>query len=251
MMDGKPDKPLQAKAYGHIPHFPGSRMGAGDHHCPPGQLSYATVKVRDRHDRVIVEEKLDGSCVAVAKIDGQIVPLIRAGYRAVSSKYEQHRLFHLWCWLPENMDRFSRLLGEGERVVGEWLAQAHSTRYELNAGSVFQALNPGPQPFVAFDLMRGVERSPREEFHFRVGAVGLDMPTVLHSGGAFSIEQALAELGTHGHHGAIDPVEGAVWRVERHGKVDYLAKFVKLDKVDGIYLPEVSGKPAVWNWRPS
>jgi len=49
---------------------------------------------------------------------------------------------------------------------------------------------------------------------------------------------------------ALDPVEGAVWRVERRGAVDFLAKFVRPEKLDGCYLPEVSGAAAIWNWRP-
>lgn len=59
---------------------------------------------------------------------------------------------------------------------------------------------------------------------------------------------------------AIDPVEGAVWRVERSNPtgakgerkegVDFLVRYVRPDKVDGLYLPEISGKEAVWNWIP-
>jgi hypothetical protein len=56
-------------------------------------------------------------------------------------------------------------------------------------------------------------------------------------------------------------VEGAVWRVERNKAtgvkgekkrvVDFLAKYVRPDKEDGICLPNVSGKEAVWNWQPN
>ncbi len=31
--------------------------------------------------------------------------------------------------------------------------------------------------------------------------------------------------------------------------VDFLVKYVRPDKIDGIYLPEVSGQPPVFNWR--
>ena len=69
-------------------------------------------------------------------------------------------------------------------------------------------------------------------------------------------------LGTYGHHGALDPVEGAVWRVEsnrqvspgksndRHWIVDFVVKFVRPDKVDGHYLPDISGREIVWNLDP-
>jgi hypothetical protein len=51
-------------------------------------------------------------------------------------------------------------------------------------------------------------------------------------------------------HGAIDEPEGAVWRVERQGQVDFLTKYVRPGKADGCYLPELSGEEPVWNWRP-
>jgi len=34
-------------------------MGPGDHSCELGQARIATLKARDRHDHVIVQEKLD------------------------------------------------------------------------------------------------------------------------------------------------------------------------------------------------
>ena len=45
-------------------------------------------------------------------------------------------------------------------------------------------------------------------------------------------------------------VEGAIWRVERKNKVDFLCKYVRPEKKDGIYLPEISGKEAIWNVNP-
>jgi hypothetical protein len=69
-MTSHPQKPLGIKNYGHIPHLRGSRMGVGDHTCHDGQSRIATAWVRDRHDEVIVQEKLDGSNVGVARLDG-------------------------------------------------------------------------------------------------------------------------------------------------------------------------------------
>ena len=230
------EKPLNAKAYGHIPHLPGSRMGAGDHHCSPGQERICCEKARDRHDTIIVQEKLDGTCVAVARIDGTLVPLIRAGYPAISSRYEQHRLFAAWVY--ERTERFA-FLANGERVCGEWLAQAHGTRYRLTH-----------DPFVAFDIMRGPDRALYSEFSARV-AGAFTIPSLIHTGSPLPVAQAMELVGAHGRHGAIDPVEGCVWRVERQGRVDFLAKYVRPNKIDGCYLPELSGQEAVWNWRPA
>lgn len=242
-------KPLGGKSYGHIPHFPGSRMGPGDHKCSDGQLRIATVKARDRHDRIIVQEKVDGSNVGVARIEGVIIPLTRAGYVADTSPYEQHWRFGEWVYANQN--RFLAVLSDGERLCGEWLMQAHGTRYALPH-----------EPFVVFDLMMGQSRTITEELYDRAAPHGFVLPRMIHEGSPLSIEDALLGIQSSGH-GAIDPVEGAVWRVERNelidkqrgGErrwiVDYLAKYVRPDKVDGCYLPEHNGtNQPIWNWRP-
>lgn len=236
-------KPLQGKAYGSIPHLPGSRLGAGDHHCHPGQEEIATRQAR-RGDRVWVTEKLDGSCVAVANVDGAIVPMIRAGYRARDSHRAMHHLFHDWAMARESA--FRGLLAIGERCVGEWLAVAHGTRYTLPRG-----------PFVAFDLIRGQQRLPWHEARERLIVSGLPTPRVLDwSHAAMSIEEAMARLAPDAggsFDGALDPVEGAVWRVETDGAFNFITKYVRPDKVDGCYLPGAPGSTATeetWNWRP-
>ena len=140
-------KPLGRKNYGHIPHLPGSRLGPGDHKCHEGQARIATLKARDKNDEIFVQEKLDGSNVGVARLGETIFPLGRAGYMASSSRFEQHRHFSNWAYA--NLERFMAVLRDGERVVGEWLMQAHGTRYKLTH-----------EPFVAFDLMIEDERRP-------------------------------------------------------------------------------------------
>lgn len=239
MPNDPPDKftkPLGTKAYGSICHLPGSRLGPGDHKLNPGQAAILTIKPRDKHDIIIVQEKLDGSNVAIARVSGQLIALGRAGYPAISSKFEQHRFFA--NWVNQHLDRF-QFLTEGERLCGEWLAQAHGTRYQLTH-----------EPFVPFDLMRGPERANFDEFSRRVPPNGFTLPRLLSQGPPISIAKALTLLGERGFHGAIDPVEGAVWRVERKGVVDFLGKYVRPEKQDGCYLPEISGNDAIWNWRP-
>ncbi len=233
-----PEKPLGHKSYGTIGHLPGSRQGRDDKGISLGQAKICLQKPRDKHDCIVVQEKLDGTNVSVANVDGTLVPLIRAGYPAVSSHYEQHRIFAAWAF--ERLPLFD-FLKPGERACGEWLAQAHGTRYKLIH-----------DPFVVFDIMRsGHERALWSEVAERT-AGRLVTPTTIHQGPPCSIEQVLKLLGTYGFHGAIDPIEGAVWRVERKGVVDFLAKYVRPEKVDGLYLPELSGQPAVWNyWQPS
>lgn len=237
----KPIKVLGHKAYGSIPHLIGSRRGPGDIGVNEGQHRICTEKARDKHDVIIVQEKLDGSCVAVAKMNSTvIVPLIRAGYPATGSNYKQHHMFHEWVF--QNAERFTSLLKVGERVVGEWLAQAHGTKYDLPH-----------EPFVAFDIMHGHERITYNELRDRCWheEVELITPWTMHKGEPMPVEVVMEMLGEHGTHGALDIAEGAVWRVERKGKVEFLAKYVRPEKgADGKYLESVTGGEPVWNWLP-
>lgn len=229
----KATKPLGYKAYGSIPHLPGSRLGEGDHHCHDGQARIATEKARDKHDIIIVQEKLDGSCCSVAKINGEIVALGRAGYEAKTSEYPVHHVFAEW--VERNETRFSLLLQEGERVVGEFLGMAVGTVYNLSH-----------EPFVPFDIMRGKYRFPYHIFRDRVGELSFTIPNLLNYGGPLSIESAIALMKESGH-GAADPVEGAIWRVERKGELDFITKYVRHDKQDGKYFPEINNGITTWN----
>jgi len=233
-------KPLGHKAYGHIPHLPGSRMGPGDHHCDEGQKKICTQKARDKHDLIIVQEKVDGTNVAITRIDGQIIPLTRSGYRAETSKYKQHHMFAKW--VMQNTDRFE-FLKETETINGEWMVQAHGTRYKLPH-----------EPFVLFDMIIPDEESkfgrwriPFKDLIWIAQVNKFVMPKLLHIGAPVSIEEIRGILEPSGH-GAIDPVEGAVWRVERRGRFDFVAKWVRPDKEDGSYLPgRGSDDGIIWN----
>jgi hypothetical protein len=123
-------------------------------------------------------------------------------------------------------------LQPGERVCGEWLLQAHGTRYDL----------AGREPFVAFDLMIKHRRALYADVQRRCAEAGITTAPTLHIGAPLSIEAALGLLGTYGRYGALEPIEGAVWRVERQGEVEFLAKYVRPDKIDGAYLSET-----IWN----
>jgi hypothetical protein len=236
----KKTKPLGGKAYGSIGHLPTSRTGPGDWTVHEGQARICCEKPR-KGDTVIVTEKLDGACMAVAKINGEVIPLSRAGYRAEDGTFEHLRAFA--PYVEKHKSCFDALLAEGERVCGEWLALAHGTRYDSG--------HPGFSPFIAFDIIRDGARVPYDEFRHRVFLQAIQHAQCVHCGpNGCPIESAMAALGNFGFHGAMELCEGAVWRVEREGRVDFLAKYVRPTKVDGIYLENLSGKPPVWNWRP-
>lgn len=227
-------KPLMAKAYGSIGHLPTSKLGPGDHRINDGQARILTEKVRDKHDRIIVEQKIDGSCVAVCKLDdGSLVSIGRAGHTADSSPHEQHRMFARWA--RESHDRFDAALLCGERMVGEWIAQAHGIKYA-----------PPHEFFVAFDVMSGKDRLGREEFWNRAGRGSFVTPQLVHDGNAIAVDAAMG-LVSQAFHGAECQPEGLVYRVERKGVVDFLAKHVRSDFVPGRYLPEIGKCEPVWN----
>lgn len=212
-------KPLGHKAYGSIPHLPNSRVGPGDYHCHEGQEAIATIKARDKHDRVIVTEKLDGSNVGVANIGGVITAVTRAGYLASSSPHAQHHVFADWV-----AARDWSALPVGQRIAGEWLYSAHGTLYRPSSALVC---------FDAFDASN--KRLPHDAARELFADLGLEGAHVISDGPPITVESALAAIGVNGFHGAQEQVEGAVWRVERRGVYDFLAKFVRHDKQDGKY----------------
>jgi hypothetical protein len=241
--DQKTTKYLQQDTYGSIPHLPGSRRGPGDHGLQPNQCLLLTGGKKDRRYTVTVSEKLDGSSVCCYRDGDTLVPLTRAGYRAEESPFPQHHLFALWVYA--NADRFGALQ-PGERLCGEWLAQAHGTRYDLT----------GRTPFAPFDLMRLPHRRATYDELVARFCDAFTYPRLLWCGGPCSIEDAMTILGDYGHHGALDHAEGAVWRLECAGEFRLLAKYVRPGKLDGKYFPKIDEETGVvsgeeiWNWRP-
>jgi hypothetical protein len=233
-------KPLKGKAYGSIPHLPGSKYGdKRDQGISPEAAVHFTTKPKQPGDTVYVTEKLDGSCVCVAKTEDDLLEaLIRAGYRAQSSPWRQHQWFANWAMM--HCDEFDRLLKPGERVCGEWLAQAHGTRYDLQHRS----------PFAAFDIIRGQERESYEHFFDRCHEAGLSTVPIVSWPSPISIDEVMRIFKEQGSLYGAEKPEGAVWRIERGGRFKDIAKYVRPDHIVGGLLPEQSGGEDIWNWRP-
>jgi hypothetical protein len=221
------------RLYARIPHLPGSRTGPSDRTVDAGLAARCTVAAR-AGERVFVQEKLDGSCVAIVRHAGALVAFGREGRPCASARNQGRRAFAVW--LAERGERFAAL-AEGERFVCEWLAIAHGTRYQLPH-----------EPLVALDFFAADgTRAPLAELAGRAAEADLTLPHLIHEGGALAIEAALARLGTHGFHGAVDPAEGLVWRIERAGATVALAKYVRPGKQDGCYLADHTGQAPVAN----
>lgn len=245
MNENATTKPLGRKAYGSIGHIAGSRLGPGDHSVHENQSAFCTTAA-PKGTYVWTQTKLDGSCVSAALLEsGELVALGRAGYLARTSTYEMH---HWWAdWVDANEARFRAVLKPGERMVGEWLAQAHGTRYDLT----------DREPFVAFDIMQADKRLCVLDFEDRLCGneddgwtpQPFETPDRMTAPNPIMPELALTQLDAYG----ADEPEGVVYRVETYRKnkggwcVDFLAKWVRPDKIDGKYL--IDHEP-IWNWRP-
>lgn len=224
-------RPKGARGYGSIGHLPGSKLGPSDSTIGVKAAALLIEKTRDRHDVVYVQEKVDGSNSGVFRSGDTLYPITRAGLLASESPYPHHRRFA--AWVERERARFLKLLQDGETATGECLRRAHGTLYQLKH-----------EPFVLFDIRRKAERLTHDGLKARVGD-DFVLPATVHVGGACSVEEAMKLVGsqqsdgTYGHHGALERVEGAVWRLERLGKVLLVAKFVREDTETGKYL---SGK---------
>lgn len=229
-------KVLKHKTYESIGHLSKSRLGPGDHSIDSITEKYFTSEVPNQQTLVVVQEKMDGSNVTVLKKDGKLHTLGRSGYPCYESDQEQHKMFH--DYVLSRADEFYALLGEGERVVGEWMALAHGTIYS-NVRDPFM-------PFDIFDSSN--KRIPFIELTKRLG-VRFNIPFILHIGGACSIGRAerIMKKAFPGK-----DYEGFVFRLEEQGEFKSIAKFVRPGKEDGKYIkPDENGlRTYVWNWRP-
>lgn len=225
------DRPLQMRAYPRIPHLPGSGAQSDDLLSDDRAAQRFFRPHLDR--RVYIQEKLDGTCVAVARQGHRLLALGKEGDRLEHSRSPGRRVFA--AWVAGQEARFLDLLADGERVVGEWLLVAHATRYCLKH-----------EAFVPFDLISGNQRQPWHRTQSRLEAAGFQPPALIYAGPPIALEEALPKLG-QGQHGALEQPEGLIWRLEEAGQPKALAKYVHPDKKPGIYLSDHSGLPAVYN----
>ena len=230
-------KILSTKVYDSIPHLPGSRIGLSEKTVDRNKTRMLTSQAINDSDLVIVQEKLDGSCVCVYRRGDQILALGKDG--DLASESANHSI-QIWSdWVDNNEERFMKILNDGERVCGEWLALAHGTRYKLTH-----------EPFVVFDFFDSNNKPYSfKEINDRCKLASLTTPFLVHEGGPCSIEMGLEKLKSN-FHCAIDQTEGLVYRLERQGRVLFRAKFVRNDKVGGCYLPEKTNDKELWNWHP-
>ena len=215
--------------FGNIKHLTGSRLkDSGDTILEESLQPYFTEQLQfPMRDKLYVTEKVDGANVGVYKKDGKLHPIIRKGYDVRSSEREFLRRFADFVF--DNAKRFDGLLGDDERVCGEWLIKTHSLRYELPH-----------EPFVVFDIIRGVTKPYRQGFAKTIAQCieyGFTTTHVIHEGGAVSVDKVLRLLGV-GFHGCTTSPEGVVYRYERDGSFEMAAKFVSNLDVNGDFMDD-------------
>jgi hypothetical protein len=234
------------RAYHSIGHLPGSTMaGSRDRAMGPKEAARATYNPA-RGTVVRVMEKVDGSCVGIARVGDRIVPITRSGYHARSSRYQQHHMFA--DYVAATAPAWLHALQDGERLMGEWLAQAHGTAYLLEHAH---------EALVVFDLMRQTSRLALALALERVAAAeamyGGQLTTVprtwevmdgepLHQYLRMGMKTGIDLTGepeTRPRRPAWQPAEGLVYRVEHTATptVAMLAKWVRPGYVPGRYLP--------------
>lgn len=216
-----------------VPHLPGSRTYPGDATVSLAVAGAMLHKTRAELEMVVVQEFLDGDAVAVLRHGRDLVPIARDGSRALNSGRRALRWFHEWALGGDRPARFLKLLEDGERAVGVWLAQARGTRYRLPH-----------EPFVVVDLLTSQTSTTAGRVMVRAHPHGFATPRILHAGPALGIETAAAAIDQdRSMHGAIDPVPGLFYRLEENLKVTALAQWVRPD-----WNPTYASQPGgVWN----
>ncbi len=220
-------KPLNRKNYGSIPHLSTSKLGTGDHYITEGQERILTKQAR-KGDVIYVTIKYDGSNVGVTKINGQLVAITRAGYTAESSQYTHHHDFAKWATTKQV--ELHALLNEGERAVFEWMGTAHGILYAIMDMAVLIDMFDANNNRLSFEEI--FDRIDRLNDPFLI-------PEILHIGEAIAPEMFSLKLKSKLPF--IWPIdgeehEGVIYRVERNGKFDFMAKWVRKDFEAGYYL---------------
>ena len=90
-----------------------------------------------------------------------------------------------------------------------------------------------------------------EELREKAIEYNLQLPRQLHEGQPITVEQLLPLLNekTKGIE-SVELPEGMVYRVERKGKVDFLAKYVRSDFPTGQFCINVEEQNLIWNVLP-
>lgn len=203
------------KKYPSIPHLPNSEMGRNDKGIHRGMADYCECKYR-KNTQVIVTEKVDGSNVSILNKDGEFFALSRAGYYCEGSDYDQHKLWY------EKVEQYksdgllnNNILPIGDRVVFESLTVPHGTRYKKAPDYLLidWKTNNGRRLWNTYNSFLDIKK----------------VQTLYYGDIPMSVDNIRNVMPKKGMYGAKEGYEGLVYRIEREGKFDFLAKWVRHD----------------------
>lgn len=205
--------------YPSIPHLPNSKYGKDDKGIHAGMAQYCISKYRP-DTKIIVTEKVDGSNVSIINEDGVIKALSRGGYLAEHSNYEHHRNFA--SYVNDHYYYLLNRIPQGERVVIEDLTVPHGTIYK----------NAPRHLVIDWKLEKG-----RKLWDDYEDLLGMPRIKTIYSGLIpISVDDIKKAMPKKGFYKSKEGYEGLVYRVEREGKFDFLAKWVRHDYTPLKYL---------------
>ncbi len=215
------------KGYGSIPHLSTSKLNekADKKICLQQEEILTTEKIK-KGEEIIVLEKVDGTNISIMKINNDLYGVVKSGYDVRTSNFEHIRKFQ--NFLDKNKQKYMKILKNGEKISGEWMIKTHSVLYNLPH-----------EPFIAFDFQSlNKERFSYDELKEICDKYEIISTGLVHRGDSISAALAMDKLG-NGFHGAINPPEGIVYRLERKGKVIFMAKHVR-EGINSQYMNDES-----------
>ena len=80
-------------------------------------------------------------------------------------------------YIDKHRKRYLELIDNNERICGEWMVKTHSLKYALPH-----------EPFVAFDIMKKMERVSYDELVNRTKKLEIITPGLIHRGDSFDVK---------------------------------------------------------------
>ncbi len=170
----------------------------------------------DKDVKVNIEEKVDGTSVAITVLDGQVLvrnkdKILVKGH--LSDKPSKKQYSHIWNWVYDNIKKFDIL--EGHTIYGEWMWMQHGLEY-----------NNLPDWFVAFDVY------DHDRSRFVVPQIARDKLTEA----KFTIPTLIHNERFDNYHQYVELVNGP-------------SSFTDLGDREGIYIKLVDGKNETYRFK--
>ncbi len=174
----------------------------------------------DKEIQVNVEEKVDGSSVAITLLDDQVLvrnkdKILVKGF--LSDKPSKKQYAHIWNWVYENIQKFKTLteLQGGCTIYGEWMWMQHGLEY-----------NRLPSWFIAFDVYQ------HSNSRFLVPQIARELLTK----SKFSISPLIHNCRCENYHDYVQLTNGR-------------SAFTDLGNREGVYIKLINAKNEVFRFK--